>query len=230
MDWNCEVMDEKIPTMVPSIDRLLEGGMEKGVITQIYGAAGTGKTNLLLQAAAQVLALGDWVVFIDTEGLSLTRMVQVFGEDYEDYLNRVHIYSPTSLPDQMKSVGELSRLARAKEIGMVDVDSINIYMRLEYGNVVSSPQDISRDFVKMLIQLQIIAREHGVPVLIASQVYGKGDEVLPFSGKSMEHIVKSIYQVKKTDIQGERELIVKKHRSIPSERRCRFRISTTGLE
>ncbi|MDP2840878.1 MAG: ATPase domain-containing protein, partial [Candidatus Methanoperedens sp.] len=52
------------------IDDLLGGGFERGIVTQIYGASGTGKTNICIQLAVVTVHSGKKVVFIDTEGFS----------------------------------------------------------------------------------------------------------------------------------------------------------------
>jgi len=216
-------MDEKIKTNVSSIDALLEGGIEKGIVTEVYGAAGTGKTNFVIQSAAQVLREGDRVVVIDTEGISYSRMNQVFGGNYEDFLRNIRVNRPTSFEKQLESVENLAKLLKAKRYGLVAVDSINMYKRLESGN--------DKPFVRMLIGLQTLAREHNIPVLVTAQVYsGSNDEVLPFSWKSMEHIVKSIVLLRKTGTIGEREFVIKKHRAIQSEKKCTFLITGKGLE
>ncbi|HID71865.1 MAG TPA: DNA repair and recombination protein RadB [Thermoplasmata archaeon] len=218
-------MDEKISTSVPSIDTLLEGGIEKGIVTEVYGVAGSGKTNFMLQLAAQVLKKGERIVIIDTEGLSYTRMRQIFGENYQEYLRQIRINRPLSFEEQLKSVGNLKKL---KDYSFVAVDSINMYMRMEYSTNESGTKEA---FVRMLIALQTLSRERNIPVLITSQVYSSGEEeVLPFSGKSMEHIVKCILLLKKTGRIGERELVIKKHRSIQSEKKCKFLITEKGLQ
>ena len=216
-------MDEKIETNVGSIDALLEGGIEKGVVTEIYGAAGTGKTNFVIQSAAQVLKAGERVVIIDTEGISYSRMKQVFGENYEKFMKSIRVNRPTSFDKQLESVKNLGKLFKQKNYGLVAVDSINMYKRLESGD--------DKPFVKMLIGLQTLSREHNIPVLVTAQVYsGSNDEVLPFSWKSMEHIVKAIVLLRKTGTVGEREFTIKKHRSIKSEKKCTFLITGKGLE
>ena len=70
----------KVPLDCKGIDELLGGGFEAGAITEIYGEAGSGKTNLCLQLARHVLMEGKKVIYIDTEGLSKDRMAQIFGQ------------------------------------------------------------------------------------------------------------------------------------------------------
>ena len=60
-----------------SVDRLLGGGFESGAVTQLYGEAGSGKTNLCLQAAVKCAKAGRSVIFIDSEGFSPERFLQI---------------------------------------------------------------------------------------------------------------------------------------------------------
>jgi DNA repair protein RadB len=60
-----------------AIDELLGGGIERGTVTQVYGAPASGKTNLALSTAVTAAAAGRTVVYIDTEGLSTDRFGQL---------------------------------------------------------------------------------------------------------------------------------------------------------
>ena len=62
-----------------TLDYLLEGGVETGCVTLIYGEAGTGKTNLCLVLARNVALAGKKVIYIDTEGVSDRRLAQVLS-------------------------------------------------------------------------------------------------------------------------------------------------------
>ena len=59
------------------LDVLLEGGFEYQSITEIYGEAGTGKTNICLQAARECSLLGKKTAYIDSEGVSIERLQQI---------------------------------------------------------------------------------------------------------------------------------------------------------
>ena len=52
-----------------SLDKLIGGGLEPKIITEIYGEAGTGKTNICLQSARECAKQGKKVAFIDSEGV-----------------------------------------------------------------------------------------------------------------------------------------------------------------
>jgi len=45
-----------LPCGCNAIDLLLGGGFEAGIITQIYGESGTGKSNIAMQLAVQAVS------------------------------------------------------------------------------------------------------------------------------------------------------------------------------
>ncbi|MDI6886255.1 MAG: ATPase domain-containing protein [archaeon] len=67
----------KYSTGCKNIDELLGGGFESGTVTQLYGEAGSGKTNICLQVAVECARKGKSIIFIDTEGFSPERFLQI---------------------------------------------------------------------------------------------------------------------------------------------------------
>ncbi|RLI85024.1 MAG: DNA repair protein RadB, partial [Archaeoglobales archaeon] len=79
----------KISTGSRCLDNLLEGGVETGTVTQIFGASGTGKTSICLMIANSAVNQGYKVAYIDTEGLSPERVNQIF---VRENLKGIYIY------------------------------------------------------------------------------------------------------------------------------------------
>ena len=57
----------RLPTGCKSLDNLLGGGIEAGVITQVYGPPGSGKTQLC-HTLCVMLSSDYETIYIDTEG------------------------------------------------------------------------------------------------------------------------------------------------------------------
>src|SRR5215472_8492135 len=57
----------RLPTGCKSLDNLLNGGIEAGVITQVYGPPGSGKTQLC-HTLCVMLPSNYNAIYIDTEG------------------------------------------------------------------------------------------------------------------------------------------------------------------
>ena len=71
--------EDRCSTGVPSVDRLLGGGLETDSLTEIYGEGGSGKTLFCLGVAHRIAREGRWVFYIDTEGLSVDRLGAIAG-------------------------------------------------------------------------------------------------------------------------------------------------------
>src|SRR3970282_35933 len=96
---------------VPALDGLLDGGVEEGCITLLHGEAGSGKTNLCLQLARNVVRAGLKVIFIDTKGVSLDRLRQISGDDFEVVVRNILFSEPYSFEEQENLIEKAVKLA-----------------------------------------------------------------------------------------------------------------------
>ena len=60
----------RLPVGIPSLDRVLGGGLPGGAIVQIYGPESAGKTTLAYHIAGQAIKLGYPTLYIGLEGYS----------------------------------------------------------------------------------------------------------------------------------------------------------------
>ena len=122
-------MLDRLPSGCQSLDLLLGGGFESGIITQLYGESGTGKSNIVLQLAVQAVARGFRVIFIDTEGFSAERFKQIAGPGAEETAAKIMIFEPMSLEQQAMSIREATKIA-GRELGLVVLDSATSLYRV----------------------------------------------------------------------------------------------------
>ena len=79
------------------LNKWLHGGYECDIITVIYGASGTGKTNFCLLPAVSQAKKGKKVIFMDSEGgFSIERVKQLSGEDCKKVLENIMLLKPTN--------------------------------------------------------------------------------------------------------------------------------------
>jgi DNA repair protein RadB len=207
------------------LDVLLGGGLESGIITRVYGEAGTGKTNLCLQAARECVLSGKKVAYIDTEGVSVERIRQICVDcDYKKILRDILFFTPTSFESQEQMIHDAIATIG---VGLIVVDTITMFYRL---NLEDDREGGIRSFTRQVTNLQVAAREKDLFVIISEQVYtDKAGEVKPFTNRDAEHMTKTILRLDRKGI-GEREATIIKHRSQPEGKKACFRISTIGLE
>lgn len=209
----------------PPLDELIGGGIEEKTITEIFGEAGTGKTNICLQAARECADSGKKVAYIDSEGVSLERLKQMCqGYDEEKILNNILIFSPCSQDNQEKMI---SNALKIKDISLIIVDTLNLFYRL---NLEEDKEGCMRSFTRQVGMLQRTAREKNLFVIATEQVYtDKNGGIKPFTNRDVEHLVKAIIKLEKIDL-GLREATIIKHRSQPEGKKTQFRITQTGLK
>jgi DNA repair protein RadB len=207
------------------LDTLLGGGLESGIITRVYGEAGTGKTNLCLQAARECVLSGKKVAYIDTEGVSVERLRQICVDcDYKKILRDILFFAPASFESQEQMIHDA---IATKGVGLIIVDTITMFYRL---NLEDDREGGIRSFTRQVTDLQVTAREKDLLVIIAEQVYtDKTGEVKPFTNREAEHMTKTILRFDRKGI-GQREATIIKHRSQQEGKKACFRISSIGLE
>ena len=221
-------MLDRLPSGCQSLDLLLSGGFESGIITQLYGEAGTGKSNIVMQLAVQAVARGLRVIFIDTEGFSAERFKQIAGPGAEEMAAKIMIFEPMSLEQQAIAIREAAKIA-GRDLGLIILDSATSLYRVLLE--AEDNRSIRRTLTVQLSELQEIARRHRIPVVITNQVYMdiENNSLRPMGGTSLEHICKAIIFLEKKG-EGLRIARLMKHRSSPEGIAADFRLTARGVE
>jgi DNA repair protein RadB len=227
--------------MFPEPLHSLMNGLEPGAITNFYGTPGTGKTNLCILAAVDCCRKGGRVVYIDTEGgLSLERMRQVAGSDFEDVIARMEIVEPKDLDEQTRAVRKL----RERDADIVILDSSVALYRVEHAKMnervdnnskkceMDSVMVANRELSKQLSVLSALARERRIPVIITTHAFkswanGGYDLV---GGDPVRYWSKSIIFLEKTGKTHERRARIIKHRSQAENREAKFMLVQDGIK
>ncbi len=224
------VSGDRLPTRIPSVDRLLGGGLETDSVTELYGEGGSGKTLFCLDVAVRVARAGRWVLYIDTEGVSVDRLRAIAGEELEALLGRFLLSTPKDLAEQGRAVATACALAREgkRPVGLLVLDSATFYYRLALS---SSDEDTAREALSLeLADLVATSLRAQVPVLLTNQVWRSVKEgtLEPLGGSFLNHAAKTILRFDRLP-GARRRVVLTKHRSRP-EGSAEFRITSTGLE
>lgn len=217
-----------LPIGSASLDDLLQGGLEGGAITLFFGEAGSGKTNICLQVARNVALSGKKVVYIDTEGVSLERLQQIAGDDYEEVMKNILFFEPHSFDDQEKFVEKAAKLAESSlEVGVIILDSATIHYRLTRND---EEKGIRKSLSPQLAKLLAVARSKDVPIVLTSQVYTDLEKGTfePLGGHVLLHNAKAILRLEKVGT-GTRRAVIVKHRHLEEGKKAEFKLTKTGV-
>lgn len=219
----------RISTGSEKVDNCLGGGFETGIITEIYGEPGSGKTNIALSAAREALKIGV-VIMMDTEGISWERVEQIGIS--KDLISRMKYARIRNYDEQIQTIGRLKTLMEINaNVHLLILDNLTTFYRYERDRRAELRKKIGNSLYYQLEILQSISQEFDVAAIITNQVYyGKNiSDIQPLGGEGVSHAAKAIFKLNKLE-GGNRELEVIKHRSLPEGLRCPFRISSGGIE
>ncbi|MDP2925060.1 MAG: DNA repair and recombination protein RadB [Nanoarchaeota archaeon] len=237
-----EKIISKIMTGSRDLNNWLEGGYENGVITLFYGPAASGKSNFVMLAACHNAKKDKKIIFIDSEGsFSVDRINQISGGLPEFILKNILILKPTSFKEQKNAFLKLLKESESKNIGLIIVDSMVMFYRLELAEArkkgLEKVREINSDLAKQMKALHEIAIKNNIPVLITSQVYndflseedwlnGKEAGVNVVGGDILKYWCKCIIELKNKN--GKKKAIIRKHRSIP-DKELNFDVCNEGI-
>ncbi len=210
-----------------AIDKLLDGGIEDDAVTNIYGPAGSGKTNIVIICALACLGAGKKCVYIDTEGsFSLERFRQLGGTDKE--LKNIIFIEVHEWKEQQEHVMKLEKLIEREKIGLVIIDSMVALYRLEMDdrNFSVTNKQLSTQYSV----LSKISRVKKIPVIVTNQVYTSGEQVEITSKTIGRYWSKVLVELKKMEKENHRVAIIRKHRSMPEGRKIEFEITSSGIK
>lgn len=226
--------DLKQATLIPtnsSLDELLGGGIEKGCITQIYGPPGSGKTNISLKIVYEATKNGSKAIYMDTEGgLSLERIQQIAGSDFNKIAQNIYLLEPKSFDQQQLDIQNIEDLLSEDDsIDILIIDSIVALYRVEEGD----PSEINKKLGRLMAKLLTLSRDYDIAILITNQIYSPFDSddliVEPIGGTVLKYWSKVIVQIEKNTGSLVRTAILQRHKNKSSGQKITFEIVDDGI-
>jgi len=180
----------QISTGSAELDKLLEGGMETGSITEIFGEFRTGKTQICHQLCVTCQLPLDQgggegkALFIDTEGTfrpeRLLAVAERYGLSGEDVLDNVAYARAYNSDHQNRLLDQASAMMAESRFALLVVDSATALYRTDYsgrGELAERQMKLGQ-FLRKLMRL---ADEYGVAVVITNQVVAQVDGASMFA-------------------------------------------------
>jgi len=158
-----------IPTGIKKLDVILNGGIKNGIITDIYGSAGTGKTQLAMQIAINSLLDGGKVLFHDTTGgFHPERMLEMMKTKNCDssLLHNVQVARLTNVSEQKQS---LTKIYDHNNFNLLIIDNIAELFLFEF---FKEKQTLEKNisFMRYLHNLSLVAIQKNIPIVITNGI------------------------------------------------------------
>ena len=167
-----------------ALDGLLNGGIETGSITEIFGEFRTGKSQLCHTLCVTVQRPIDQggaegkAIFVDTEGTfrpqNLVKIAERFGMNPEEVLENVICARAHNSEQQLELLQDAAALMSESRFALMVVDSATALYRTDYTGrgELSERQMHLGQFLRQLTRL---AEEFGIAVVITNQVVANPD-------------------------------------------------------
>jgi DNA repair protein RadB len=160
----------KISTDCETLDKILEGGIQRGSISLIYGEAETGKTTLAMQCAINCAMQGHKTLFIDCDGtFSGRRLAQLASEKFKEIAELIILMKPNDFLEQTRAIDHLTEYI-TKNFGLLIIDTITALYRLKIAESPKRAFELNRELNRQMALLAQIAKTQKIAVLTLSQV------------------------------------------------------------
>ncbi|TVU50197.1 hypothetical protein EJB05_01559, partial [Eragrostis curvula] len=234
----------QVTTGSRELDQILEGGIETGSITEIYGEFRSGKTQLchtLCVTCQLPLDQGGGegkALYIDAEGtFRPQRLLQIadrFGLNGADVLENVAYARAYNTDHQSRLLLEAASMMVETRFALMIVDSATALYRTDFsGRGELSARQMH--LAKFLRSLQKLADEFGVAVVITNQVVAQvdgaamfaGPQIKPIGGNIMAHASTTRLFLRKG--RGEERICKVVSSPCLAEAEARFQVSSEGV-
>mgnify|MGYP000984088587 CR=1 FL=1 len=172
-----------ISSQIGSLDKIFSGGLQNGIITEISGLRGTGKTQLALQFAIEPLINNKKILFVDTTvEFRPERFLQMLQSRNlsTSILENLHV---SRITDTQKQI-EILKSIEKDNFSLLIIDNITDLFSFEYSKKEQSFEK-HLAFMKYMQNLASVAINTKIPIVVTNIIRS-------FNEHEQENLEKSI--------------------------------------
>ncbi len=212
-----------ISTGIVGLDNLLGGGIVGGMIIDIFGPGGSGKTQLAMQISLNSLRDGIVLYQDTTGGFRPERMLQLIKLKnlQSSLLDNMIIARVTNTAEQFEYIKKISELSPK----LVVIENITDLFTFEYSRETNSLEKHVR-FMEYMHLLSMTSISTRIPVVVTNIVRSSDDQ-------EIESLNKSISMFTHKKIKLEKDGKIYKARVLPSfgkDKEILYEITQEGLK
>jgi len=224
--------EARIPTGIPGLDGMMEGGFAAGNVVLVAGTAGTGKsilsTQFLVNGATKHNEVGVLITF-EEKKRQIFKNMKRFGWDLEEMEKKKQLfifeYAPHEVDKFITEGGSIESIIRDYKAKRLVFDSITSFAALYEGEAKRR---------QAIIRLLDILRRWNCTTLLPSEASiteeGEGTQVqVRFGLEYLADALLSIYAVRKGDLRETALEIIKMRGTDHSKKLAPMKITKEGV-
>ena len=202
---------ERVPSGIEELDRVLGGGWVKGGVTLLGGEPGVGKSTLLLQVCAAMAKVGHKVLYISGE--ESAGQIVLRGKRLGLIIDGLDLLCEDDLAASLEA---------AEEYGFVVIDSVQAFRADDESGWAGSPNQV-KGVAAMAVEM---AKRCHIPTVLVGHITKQGQIAGP---KLLEHLVDVVLLFSGEQNSPNRLLRAEKNRYGSTEELGIFEMSDKGL-
>ena len=211
-------------SQIDSLDKILSGGLQNGIITEISGLRGTGKTQLSLQFAIEPLSNNKKILFIDTTvEFRPERFLQMIQSRNlsPSLLENLHVSRVTDTQKQI----EVLKSFEKDNFSLLIIDNVTDLFSFEYSKKEHLIQK-NTNFGNYMIKLSKLAQLKNIPIIITNQIFSHDDTNYQRMHMHLENYIHQKIQLEKI----KNKYICKVSSPFIYETKFDYKITNSGIE
>ena len=163
-----------ISTGLQKLDKFLSGGIPDGIIIDIFGGRGSGKTLLSFQLMINSIKNGGNVLYLDTSGGFRPERILEIQKELKieiDLLEKITVSRITNTSEQIKSLQNIVE----NNFSLIVIDNITDLFSYEYRTDESIFEKNSL-FMKYMHELSKFAITKKIPIVVTNMIRNMDDK------------------------------------------------------
>jgi DNA repair protein RAD51 len=184
-----------ISSQIDSLDKIFSGGLQNGIITEIFGLRGTGKTQLALQFAIEPLSNNKKILFIDTTvEFRPERFLQMLQSRNlsTSLLENLHVSRVTNTQKQI----DILKNFNDEDFSLLIIDNLTDLFSFEYSKKEHQIEK-NTNFGNYMINLSKLALSKNIPIIITNQILSYDEKNYERMQTQLENYVHQKIQLEK---------------------------------
>ena len=184
-----------ISSQIDSLDKIFSGGLQNGIITEISGLRGTGKTQFALQFAIEPLSNNKKILFIDTTvEFRPERFLQMIQSRNlsPSLLENLHVSRVTDTQKQI----EVLKSFEKDSFSLLIIDNVTDLFSFEYSKKEHLIEK-NLNFGNYMINLSKLALSKNMPIIITNQILSYDEKNYERMHAQLENYVHQKIQLEK---------------------------------